>query len=384
MFAELERWNHRKEAQWIYSGATWQIVIGESEKVLPEDIPSEIAKLLPGIRWLTCMNLEGKRTKASTHLLRSTAKSIAKAMHGVILDNQEDTTTTPSGVKRFVTPEKCETFSILRLSWWFLGGPLLDQTGRESFLAILESLLPEAMPRRYGDYEPPQYLYAETGKEHLLTFLEPNPRRLSLVWYPHRPVTSVHWALPDKPGASPMGFRSNLVEVEIEAAALTQPGWAENMSFFWGEVSKMVRPFYGEVRTFGGYVRRGGTIFSTGESQRGTDSSARTPKSWWWRGVPPRLGQAVVLGEIYQSLWPEFAANSKLDGGLAFASTPNWSNSTGLSMSVPDSLVMPPESERHRENRYAEDWPFGPPFAPGNSALRRVGNDFQRGDFGSA
>ncbi|HEY1921224.1 MAG TPA: hypothetical protein VGG44_00545, partial [Tepidisphaeraceae bacterium] len=91
MLGQSELWEQRSETQSGYLSTNWQIVIGASNKVLPEDIPPGIEGLLPGIRWLTCMNLEGRATKNAKELLTSTAKKIAKAAHGVISDNQEDT-----------------------------------------------------------------------------------------------------------------------------------------------------------------------------------------------------------------------------------------------------------------------------------------------------
>jgi hypothetical protein len=163
-----------------------------------------------------------------------------------------------------------------------------------------------------------------------------------------------------------MGFRANLIEIEIEVAALAQPGWVYNLSRFWREASKMIGPFYGEVRTRSGLVRHGGSVYATPESMRNSDPNARVPKSWWWRGIPPQLGQAAVLGEVYQRLWPEFTAISEIEAGLAFASTPDWSKPVRLSASVPNLLVMPPESRIHQEDKYAECWPFGPPFTSRN------------------
>ena len=74
---------------------------------------------------MTELNLEGKATSQAVKLLRSTAKEIAKRAHGVIVDPQVDSVSTPSGVTRFVPPKKEKTFSVLTLSWWFLTDVML-------------------------------------------------------------------------------------------------------------------------------------------------------------------------------------------------------------------------------------------------------------------
>jgi hypothetical protein len=207
MFREPDRWEQPGAGQLIFPGVRWQIAVYASDQVVPEDVPAAISSLLPGVEYLTRMHLEGKATREATKLLNSTALQIAEGCRGVILDPQEGMTRIPGGIKRFMPPEKEETFSVLEMSWWFLDGPLCGRPGRESFLSLLERLLPEAMPKRYGEYEPPQHVYAKTGKEHLLQFLdEPH---LGFVWYPHRPVTSVHLALAKTVGATYMGFRKS-------------------------------------------------------------------------------------------------------------------------------------------------------------------------------
>ena len=356
-----DRWERPGPSQWILRGRTWQIAIYESDAILPEDIPDEVARLIPGIQFLTRLHLEGKGTGEAHRMLRSTATDVAKTTHGVVADQQDGTIRTPSGVERFVAPQKEETFSVLRMSWWFLSGSLLTDSGRDRFLALLERLLPEAMPKRYGDYEPPQHVYAKTGRDHLLRFLgEPHQ---GFVWYPHRPAVGLHLGLPDRVGASRRGFRSNLLEIEVEAAALSQPGWASNLRLVWRETSRLIRPFFGEVRTFGGRIRKGAAVFVKAEiSSGGPESDILLNRSWWWRGIPNRLGQAAVLGEPYQGLWPAFVSRATLEDGLAFASTPDWSKPDLLTDKVPESLATRPAELDLRRQQYPKDWPFGSPF----------------------
>ena len=223
------------------SGAGWQIVINASDKVLPEDVEDEISALVPGIGFLTELNLEGKSTKQAVKLLHSTANNIAKRAHGVVVDPQSDSIRTPAGVTRFIPPKKEKSFSVLNMSWWFLNDLMLGQRGRQSFLSLLEKLLPEALPKRYGTYEPPQHLFARTGIKHLERFMT---RHLHdrIVWYPNRPVTDVGVSCPEPVGPGERGFRTHLVEIQIELAVLAQPGWAESLRRIWRTIQPTARP----------------------------------------------------------------------------------------------------------------------------------------------
>lgn len=190
------------------------------------------------------------------------------------------------------------------------------------------------------------------------------------VWYAHRPVVSLYLGHPNPVGASKLGFRTNHMEIEVESAVLAQPGWADNLRQFWRQVSQFLTPFYGEVRTLGGRQRRGGTVYASFKAEAGLELT----KSWWWRGVPKKIGGAVVLGEAYQKLWPAFVAKASMQERMAFASTADWVNNRDLSEDLgtpPHSISMRREAERSANQEYPNDWPFGEPFDPPRPPLNK-------------
>lgn len=358
--------SNRAANQSTLSGAGWQIVINASDRVLPEDVEDEISALVPGIGFLTELNLEGKKTTQAVKLLHSTANNIAKRAHGVVVDPQSDSVRTPAGVTRFIPPKKEKSFSVLNLSWWFLNDLMLGRSGRRSFLSLLEKLLPEALPKRYGDYEPPQHLFARTGINH---FERSMARRLDdrMVWYPNRPVTGVNVSCPDPVGPDEEGFRTHLVEIQIELAVLAQPGWAESLRRIWREMTFLLRPIYGEVWTEGGYSRQGGAVFVDASSIQ--EKYPKTTRSWFWRGVPRKLGQAVVLGKQYQRLWPAFARKATMEKGFAFASTADWAGKADVAKvvgSAPKDIALLPGEGMGPAQKYPRVWPFDDPFGKGS------------------
>jgi hypothetical protein len=376
-FRQPETWQEEFSA-WTHARKNWQIVVSASDRVVPEDVPEDISKLLPGIEWLTNLNLEGNATAEAIRLTQSTATEIARFSHGAVLDQQDGSIRLPSGVKRLMSPRSKEMFDVVSMSWWFLDSPIESREGREQFLNLLERLLPEALPKRYGSYEPPQHVYAQTGKEHFLKFLDENLHDTT-VWYPHRPIVSVHLSLPSPLGAYKLGFRTNHLKIELEKDALSEPGWATNIRRFWEKAPVFIRPIYGDVRVLGKYKWMGASV-SAGQEH--------PVKAWWWAGIPERLGNAVVLGDVYQKLWPAFASASTMINGLAFASLEDWTTSGDLI----DKVGRPPQEqvqhldwfggvmnmEIYREylaecrrlgahnvrRKYPSGWPFGEPFAP--------------------
>lgn len=376
-FRQPEMWE-RGPAAWTHARKNWQIVVSVSDRVEPEDIPEEISKLLPGIEWLTNVNLEGKATAEAHRLAQSVAIDVARSSHAAVLDPQDGSIRLPSGVKRLMLPRSKEMFDVVSMSWWFLESPVQHREGLETFLNLLERTLPEALPRRYGLYEPPQHLYAETGKDHFLRFLDENLHGI-MVWYPHRPVVSVNLGMPSPLGAHKLGFRTNYLRIDVEKDALLEPGWSTNLQRFWRQVSALICPIYGDVRILGKYQWMGATV-SAGEKH--------PVRGWFWAGIPEKLGDAVVLGDVYQKLWPTFVGAGTVIDGLAFASLEDWKVNGDLIEKVgqpPQELVQHPDrfwgvmdAEVYREylaeirrvgvdnlrRKYPAGWPFGEPFVP--------------------
>jgi hypothetical protein len=221
---DVGRWK-QEGGGWVRANQNWQIVLGSSVKALPEDVPEGIGGLLPGISYLTELNLEPVGApKIAYKLLRTVSNRLGKAAHGVVFDPQIDRVITPSGVKRYQPQPRDERFSILSLSWWFTEGPLRTAGGLREFVSLLETMLPEAMPKRYGLFEPPQHIYSETGRENFLGFLQQHLDDV-IVWYSHRPVVDVSVFYSPKWGNTRQGFRANYVRVGVEAKSLEQPGW---------------------------------------------------------------------------------------------------------------------------------------------------------------
>ena len=229
------------EDSWEHAEKTWQLIVGASGRALPEDVPEDVLPLLPGIQFLTELTLEPISAPRKAHaLLARVAKRLAREAHGIIVDPQKGTMTSATGVKRYQAPQRKERFSILEISWWFTGGPLLSEAGLTAFVELLEKLLPEALPRRYGLEEPPQYLFAETGKDHFMRFLRENP---DLVWYPHRPVLYVGlpaWNI--RYGPSRRGFRARMLTMVFDSQVLDQPGWPAGLFRFWKAASELIAP----------------------------------------------------------------------------------------------------------------------------------------------
>jgi hypothetical protein len=348
---------------WIHERRHWQIHVAQPVRVLPEDLPEDVARALPGVVYLTELNLSPvDAPEVGRQLLSRTGAAIAKATHGVVFDPQTDQITLPSGVKRFAAEGTSENASVVSMSWWFVEGPIARGEFR-NLLDVLEAALPEGLPRRYGSFEPPPHVYAETGREHFVKFLTENLRGQVVVWYPSAPVAHVHLGLPERIGASKRGFRSAYFTLDIDADALHQPGWQTALTRLWFSLGRVLRPFYGDVRTLTGYRRNRGRYWVTRSTEH------HPVIAWWWCGLPPGPAHAVVIGAPYIALGPDFRAMAIEKDGLAFVSTDDWT-STANAFAV---TGEPPKATRlvHKEalndvipREYPSNWPFEPPRLP--------------------
>lgn len=343
---------HEDAGCWAYDGRRWQVIVGPSGRVLPEDVPDDVKAILPGITYLTELNLSPIDAGADgRRLLTRTAKSLAKAAYGVIEDPQDDTLTTPSGVKRFVSLPATESASLLTMSWWTVQGDLARNADASALLDVLQSVLPESMPRRYGLYEPPQHVYAETGRQHFEDFLREHLDD-GVVWYPHQPVADVSVGVPSEIGWNHIGFRCARMSIEVDVDLLKQPGWNAALRTAWERISRVLQPFYGDVRTLKGYTR------SRGRYWVGSGTQLHPVKSWWWKGVPSPPAHAIVVGEPYCSRWPALASTSRTNGNLVFVSTDDWSKSDDIYAIIG---APPGDVAQPRQGGYPSTWPFSPP-----------------------
>jgi hypothetical protein len=346
---------------WVFDRRGWQITVGTPDEVLAEDIPEDVSATLPGIRYLTELHLSPITASTSARkMLESVAKSIAKISHGVYHDCQTDELVTPKGVKRFIPVARNERFSLLELNWWFLNDDVLSRDGLSGLLDIFESLLPEALPRRYGLYEPPQHQLAALGRDHLLDFLVDNHDD-SPVLYPTRPIMGLYVSFTRWHLDSRLGFRANRLSVECESTALDQPGWEEGLRRFWIEVSLYLKPFFSDVRTLNGYLRMGPTYGSDLETE------VHPVRSWFWRGIPKELGHAAALGSPYIELWPEAAGFGRRHHELIILDSGSWTDGNKLEIKAPRGIsqAWTPGYKNERGGwsvnwveDYPEIWPF--------------------------
>jgi hypothetical protein len=341
------------------AAAAWHVHVGEPATVEPEDVPEEIAEALPGVAFVVDLSLQPiTAPRAGQQALRKIATTIAREAHGAIEDPQAGEITLGKGVRRYTALPAHDDASLLTMSFWFISGPLIKPTGAPGLLDLLSACLPEAVPARYGEFEPPANRLATQGRDHLVTFMQQHWHDGS-VYYPSAPVAHFHLSIPQPLGATHIGYRCGLLTIDVAADVLAQPGWHSAVLHLWRELVRFVQPFYSDVRRLNHYTRGRGRHWSTARTER------HPVCSWWWSGIPvsgPVCAQA--LGEPYIGLWPSFATAAEQIGGCLMHAAPNWlPDAPALAVSPPPievQQVAPEYTPGGRERQYPVAWPFGP------------------------
>ena len=319
--SKIDRWKVQSEMAFIQKNG-WQIVLNKSQLVEHEDVPYDVLPLLPGISYLTEINLEPIHSPETAKRLQiNIAKGIAKDIIGVIEDPQAELIISPSGVKRYISPkrESKERFSVLEMAWIFNDNKLTHREIIDRLVKYFKTNLPEALPKRYGDYEPPQYIYKDNDK-YLKEYLHNNLYN-SVIWYPNAPVLSFDYSFTKDWGFSyskgKKSFKSNHVSLTFDLNVVSQPGWSNHLDTIFKDISMILNPFYAESRILKNQIYGGGTYYLDNLSET-------SPIAGMWKGIPQKLGQAIMLGTNYINHFPNLKKEGKKLGDLYYIFVGDW------------------------------------------------------------
>jgi len=181
---------------------------------------------------------------------------------------------------------------------------------------MLHAWLPEAVPTRWDQIEPPSHLLSDEGLDGLSDYL-------------YRHGLDVNVVRTDPPflgltlrGGGPPSERNNpnfqfsFLELAVDGRLLEQPGWPRQLAQAFEELSVAIRPFYAEarLRPGGRWDRYGGAAAEILHPIGG----AR------WRGFPHVPPFAMVVGPPYLELWRGYSASGPERDGLALFSSDHW------------------------------------------------------------
>lgn len=130
-----------------------------------EDIDEIFASVVLAPKWIYNITIPESSSKKCIKKGMDLAKFIAEACIGAAYDTREDKLIFPKGKpKRYEFKAVEERTNVINMEWFM---PLIkvDINMMKVFFESLKRICPEAMPEKYGDYEPLRNRF-ENGQEH--------------------------------------------------------------------------------------------------------------------------------------------------------------------------------------------------------------------------
>lgn len=140
----------------------FSFAIDGPHRVEPEDVPEDVTARVLGPRYQYEVLVEGSSSTEVPHAV-GFARRLARALDGAALDLQTEEVWSRSGGRTVTAPERQERISVVTLTWYTPAGQLADPAG--VLVDAAQRYLPEALPRRFGEYEPLQGRYADVGAD---------------------------------------------------------------------------------------------------------------------------------------------------------------------------------------------------------------------------
>ena len=341
----------------IVNKKDYQFIFMKEVPVLEEDIPDDLFKSLPGLQYLIECSIQPITSKENVikDIIRI-IKGIAKNAIGTIYNPQTDEIITPSGLTRTIKYEKTEKFSVLELTWWFNSRNVLEKNNLINLLKIIEKYIPEALPRRYGEFEPPKETYSSI--ETFADFLIQNSKMN--VWYPTKPVDYVHFAIPDIIGPVKMGYRFGILSIQIDACVIEMPGWKKTIKDVFSKIAFELNAFYADIYILKNHIR------SKNVSYNDRSTEQHPIISWWWNGFPKKLGCGIfVNNELIKYVKIQKSSISQSDKPILIV-TENLEEIKAKELVIDKDIMQPTVKQESFgfSGLYPRKWPFdGPKLA---------------------
>jgi hypothetical protein len=191
-----------------HQGATYSVNAGTMNSIEEEDLGPEVAALLKGYRYVCQINIEGDFEAGYAAALDDVERAVEAG--GARVDQQQRTLRTRRKIEPLRQVKRGKPVAPPgTLSFWFESDPANQDQLFDAFVDLMAEKLPEALPRRYGPYEPAQFSWEEHGPEHFKMLWKAEGRNAGgFVWLGSPPVKHVFTSIRNDPISFPKGPRS--------------------------------------------------------------------------------------------------------------------------------------------------------------------------------
>ncbi len=327
MSIAIEAYFHKKPKidELTSSGDGWVINVSEILSVVPDDLARELRPNLKGCRWRIDVDLEGAPNPFALSHFETLVGDLVATYDAVIYDPQTDQIFDKDGIQPIVNLPQAEEQNY-SLQIYFENADEVDKQLMGKLLDVLAKELPEALPHRYGEFEPPQGRWDKGGRE---AFLESWSNDKPPFWIGKTPVRYVFSTFAFKLGRKTTNFRAGHFDFQFRSKLLADPKKVRAVMLVAEQFAILLDAFYVALKE--------GVL----------DASP------WWCGISPEPHLQIILGPALLDLWDEFADASE---PLGTHHRSIGGSKTGLAKFLPDERFC--HSLDAQEELYAPIFPF--------------------------
>lgn len=226
-----------------------------------EDLPELLAGAILSPRYLVEMSSPAAATSADRTLAKKIAKRLAENLRGAVYDPQAEALVWPRKRRRdYAAASEKQRIRLVTLAWYFR---LCQPELVVELLRKLRAACPEALPRRYGDYEPFQHTMQPGDDARFVAFwrdLEARETSKMLHWKAQSPCFGGGVCFPDQreryPSGQPVGIpgatKCIRIDIDFDGRALHGDArWSSAVVDLLRSTAEQLEAFYAA-----GYVRR--------------------------------------------------------------------------------------------------------------------------------
>jgi hypothetical protein len=269
-------------------------------QVDPEDVPDEVTAVLLGATHVFFVRVEGSADVDVPHAVRF-ARRLAESLGGVVVDPQTDQVWSRGVLRTAAKPARDQRVNVITLAWYTRFQSVGSDFGAR-YLAICRRLLPEALPRRFGETEPLQGKLTDGGDEG---FAQAWSGATSLLFFVASPpcIGGSMYAGPGEQHRRPVWRMSLQAHYEPLRG---EPLWRDAVRRFFVAVSEDLDAFFASAEVTRGSIWNGRSLWADAN----TEWTIMPARVNGWMGLPPYPVWWAWYGEPYSSL-----VQGRLDAG---------------------------------------------------------------------
>ncbi len=249
-----------------------------------EDIAPDYLDLLgKRRRWLTRLHIEGRPDAQALAAFEAWLAETIALTDGILIDEQAGRIQSRTSKAPLPDADRKTEPRLGRMSFFFEDVETFHATGLARVLDIVARVLPEAMPTRFGRWEPLQGQVKDGDVTPLLAEFATDPELFLKAKAPFAHI-----------------YMSVACEAEL---AKWHPTHVIRSRYLAGTLAFELRPKALEDRRLVTLMRE--IAVATGAFYAEIRDDDCPVSAWFWHGLPAGPVRAFVLGRPYTDLWPE-------------------------------------------------------------------------------